>query len=210
MIEFELRDTEEARKQIAFADIVLINKCDTVREGYVDELKELLQNINPFASLFSGDRAGGYPLAEMVALTRADFNRLSPVRRGFSLSLNGLAQPPRRLFSGNRQHHHHDITSLSFVFDRPFDLLLFERRLFVFLHLEARDVYRVKGILWVSGTNHKVVMQSVVNLMELSPGEEWAAGENRKSRLVIIGKKLQSDRFRKMLEPCLDKSFAGD
>jgi len=207
MIEFELKDTEEARRQIAFSDILLISKCDAVRPGYVDELKILLQNINPFAAIFSGDSASGYPLDEISALTRADFNNRPPAKPGFSLSLGGSSKKTRRLLTGNHEHRHHDITSLSFVFDRPFDLLLFERKLFVFLNFQAKDIYRVKGILWVTDADYKVIIQSVVNLMGVSAGKDWGPDERKESRIVIIGKNLKAEGFEKMLKECLDSSF---
>lgn len=205
MIEFELKDTQEARKQIAFADIIVINKKDTVRPGYVEELENLLRNINPFASLFSGDQSSGYPLKEISGLMRADFDNKIPARPKFSLSSN-IAIRPQRLLSGNFEHRHHDITSLSFVFDQPFDLEEFEHRLFVFLNFQARDIYRVKGFLWASGADRKIIIQSVVNLMGISPGKAWEPDEKKESRIVIIGKNLQSQGFEKMLLHCLSRT----
>lgn len=206
LVEYQLKETEEARKQIAFSDIIVINKCDAVRAGYVEQLKILLQNINPFATLFSGDTSNGYPMEAICRLSRADFNYAPPSRQGFSMARKGMTTQPGRLFSGSHTHLHHDITSLSFLFNQPFDLALFERRLFVFLNFQASDIYRVKGILWVSDTPHKVVIQSVVNLMGVSLGNEWRAEEKKESRIVIIGKNLKVSGFEKMLHDCLDKA----
>ncbi len=203
LIESQLEETAEARKQISFADIIVINKCDTVREGYVYPLSETLKNINPYATIFSGQNDTGYPLVKINQLTRADFDEKAVNRPKFQWAGSPKFFKPGSLLVSHKEHHHHDITSLSFTFDQPFDIVSFEQRLFVFLNFQSAHIYRVKGLLWVQGTPHKVVVQSVVNRMAVSEGKLWEPGAPRISRIVFIGRNLRYEPFRKMLEQCL-------
>jgi len=204
LIRFELEETQEARKQIAFADIIVINKCDMVATENIGALEELLRNINPFATIFSGSKNTGYPLKEIMALNRADFDsRLATYPQQSSADQADKSTYDQKE-PAVKEHHHQGISSLSFVFERPFNLELFEHRLLMFLNFQAKDIYRVKGFVWVSGSNDKIIVQSVSNLLGITSGPEWPAEELRRSRIVFIGRDLKSKGLKDMLEQCLD------
>lgn len=211
-IDFQLEETEEARKQIVSADIILINKTDTVRKEHLFDLEELLRNINPFATILTGDKQSGYPLEKIMALTRDDFD-------GKMTTTVEPAQHHDHDHSHSHSHHHadathdefhhHSISSLSFVFDRPFNLDMFGHRLLVFLSLQAKNIYRVKGFIWANDEPQKVIVQSVAGALAITMGERWPSDEMPKSRLVFIGKDLTSKGLEKMLAQCLDKDFVS-
>jgi len=214
LIGMQLEHTSEARKQIAFADIILINKCDTADKAYLLMVKEILQNINPFARVFSGSRMSGYPIEKIMEINRSDFdNKLPEMEEKHHDTVTVRTEKHihhhkhEEHHHHDKEHHHHDISSMSFVFDRPFNLDLFEHRLLIFLNFQAQDIYRVKGFIHVAGDNQKKVVQSVSNLLAITPGTEWPIDEERKSRIVFIGKNLQSKGLRNMLAQCLDKSY---
>lgn len=207
-IDFQLEETEEARKQIVFADIILINKRDTVRKGHLSGLEELLRNINPFAAILSGDKESGYPLEKIMTLNRNDFD--GKVSTSGQSDKNGEVSSNIahiHMHTTHEEYHHHSISSLSFVFDRPFNLDLFGQRLLMFLNIQAKDIYRVKGFIWANEEPQKVIVQSVSNMLAITMGEKWPPEEMPKSRLVFIGKNLTSQGLKKMLAQCLDKDF---
>lgn len=212
LVKGQLEQTTEARKQIAFADIIIVNKCDTVDQGHLHAIEDLLKAINPFAAVFSGNKAAGYPLEQIMQLTRSDFDN------GFlpTVKASPVEQPvtEKHCHHHNHEHekihHHHDITSLSFVFDRPFNLELFEHRLLIFLNFQAKDIYRVKGYIWGREQKRKKIVQSVSNLLAVTEGEEWDTQEIPKSRIVFIGKDLTSKGLENMLVQCLDKSYVRE
>ncbi|SFK48843.1 GTPase, G3E family [Porphyromonadaceae bacterium KH3CP3RA] len=224
-IDFQLEETEEARKQIAFADIILINKGDTVRKGHLFELEELLRHINPFATILSGDKESGYPLEKIMAFNRDDFDGKIPPSGATGKDghdhpiLHPVAHADVEDHSHSHSHshpdthphheefHHHNISSLSFVFDRPFNLDRFGHRLMMFLNIQAKNIYRVKGFIWANDEPQKVIVQSVSNMLAITMGERWLPEEMPKSRLVFIGKDLASQGLEKMLAQCLDKDF---
>jgi len=199
LIRIQLRDTEEARKQIAFADIILINKTDMVDVGYLAELKILLQNISPYATIVHGNKNTGYPVPKLLSLYRGDFNAklLTPDRE--SEENNHIPE------KAHKEHHHHGISSLTFVFDEPFNLEIFYHRLLLLLNIQATDIYRIKGILWVKGEPEKMIVQSVGNILAITPGNHWNEDEPRKSKLVFIGRDLKSKGIGDFLGYCLAK-----
>lgn len=209
-IDFQLEETEEARKQIVFADIILINKGDTVRKEHLSELEGLLRNINPFATILTGDKESGYPLEKIMTLTRNDFDgkiTISDQPIHHHIPDHAHSHPHNHPHASHDEFHHHSISSLSFVFDRPFNLDSLGHRLLVFLNLQAKNIYRVKGFIWANEEPQKVIVQSVANMLSITMGEKWPPEKMPRSRLVFIGKNLTSQGLEKMLAQCLDKDF---
>ncbi|MFN6943618.1 MAG: CobW family GTP-binding protein [Cytophagaceae bacterium] len=191
LVEDQLKETDECAKQIAFSDVLLINKCDAVSPAYLEELKEILRKVNPDAEIFSGSKPN-YPLDEIFSV-----NRKKVLEQGGQHAHKDEVHQHRD-HHVHEHHHHGDITSLSFRFKEPFDIDMFYNRMFVFLQLQAKDVFRVKGVLY-AGDEYKYVFQSVGSNLSMERGVEWKEGEERLSRIVFIGKNLQPKGFEKML-----------
>ena len=190
LLEDQLRDTQEAIKQISFADVVIINKTDTVAADYLPKIQGILAGINPFAKIFVGNQ-NLYPIDEAFAIER---------------TTNEPPQSESTPISGHHHHHHHahgDIVSLSFRFDEAFDLDFLSNRLTAFLMFQAVGVYRVKGIFNVAGKSQKIVVQSVGRNLSIEGGAPWDDSQARVSRIVFIGKKLKAPGYEKMLRQCL-------
>jgi G3E family GTPase len=188
-IEQQLRETDEARNQISFSDILLITKTDMVDTAQLAQIENLLKGINPLAVVLSGYR-DHYPFTKIYEVTRgtvAEVKSPKPANRTFTL----------------QRHQHEDLVSLSFNINEPFDLQLLSHRLTVFLNFQAKDVYRVKGIFNIHDQAQKIIIQSVMNDLAVAAGDAWADEAERNSRIVFIGKNLNPDGFEKMLRQCL-------
>ncbi|HEY0245796.1 MAG TPA: GTP-binding protein [Mucilaginibacter sp.] len=189
-IEGQLQVTEEARKQISFSDIILITKTDLIEPEQLGNLKSLLKKINPLAEVLSGKK-DNYPFQEIFGFER---NMLPPItKRKFYLT--SAAQK-------HDAHRHHDLVSLSFNFSEPFNLRVLEHRLMVFLNFQAKDIYRVKGIIYADEQDKRIIVQSVATDTAISTGNKWKKNEVRNSRIVFIGKDLKPEGFEKMLRNC--------
>lgn len=201
LIENQLEDTREAPLQLSFSDIILVNKTDAVQEIYVAELMENLQGINPYALVMKGSKLH-YPLEEIWAFQRKN----TPVFRP-SFALSNKVKGPSVLVQPQHQHHFHsDIVSLSFRFEQAFNYHELYYRLTVFLKIQAKDIYRVKGIVHCEGHPKRLIIQSVGDFLSIDYGEPWGENEPRLSRMVFIGKMLRPDGFEKLLKDSLDKS----
>lgn len=180
-IAYELASTEEARKQISFSDILLISKTDLVSPEELAHIQDLLKEINPFAHILTGTKTH-FPHQEIMAYVRnkdVHYHETTPEK--------------------HHEHHHHSLTSLTFTFDQPFDLPKLQHTLMVFLAVQAKDVYRVKGIVYGFGEKEKYILQSVADYLAITTADAWKENEEKRSRIVFIGKNLQLKGFDKLL-----------
>ena len=71
------------------------------------------------------------------------------------------------------------------------------------LRVKGGDIYRMKGVLAVKGTNKRLVFQGVHMLFDAKFDREWAAGEARTNTLVFIGKNLDRTALTEAFKACL-------
>lgn len=201
-IQEQLKDTIEARLQITFSDILLINKTDLVSQAHVESLKRILKGINPFATVVIQEN-GFYPdlLKEIKPENKkGQVLQNQPKVFGFSMSTHFLDQPKNSLL---QTHRHTNIVTHSFVFHQPFNLDLLHQQLLIFLTFQAKDLYRLKSIVYGANKTKKVLIQSVGKRMSMEELGEWSHKEELHSQFVFIGKDIQANGLKKLLERCL-------
>ena len=93
----------------------------------------------------------------------------------------------------------------SFVFrsDRAFSPAKLEDFLGAIVNIYGPRMLRYKGVLFMKGTERKVIFQGVHQLMGSDLGPAWAADEVRNSKMVFIGLDLPKDIFFQGLDKCL-------
>lgn len=194
LVEDWLKETEEALRQIVMADVVLLNKVDTISQDYLSEILEHIQAINPHALVLSGEN-GRFPIEQIIQTKTADVE-------SFERRLKAIGSPqelivdPSSTVKGSR----HSVNTFTLVFDQPFVLDdYFSLQLHRLVNLYRDQVYRIKGILNVLDYPNRVIIQSVRTSCVVTDGTPWAQGEIRKSHLVFIGRGLKKDAFEKML-----------
>lgn len=186
LIENQLIETEEAIKQLAFSDIILLNKTANVSEIYLKEIKYKLLAINPFIKFFQ-EKGMIFPVKEIFE-----------TERDADLKIEDIG-----LRSNSHEHKHGKIKSLSFRFDNAFDDKKLQMRLFGYLVYEAKGLYRIKGILNAKNVNHRLILQSVGQNISISGGKAWQKDEKKESKIVFIGKDLDKLFFEELLSGCL-------
>lgn len=208
LIEDQLEETEEAIKQIAFSDILLINKTDTVSPEYILKLESILKTLNPFAKILTGSR-GDLPVNRIFDMERDDDFKSGRKTCSHGHKHDECHLPHEDEHVHHHDHHHHgDITSLSFRFTEAFDDKELHYRLMAFLVFQARGIYRIKGIISARDVNHRLIVQSVGQSLSISGGAPWKENEERTSRIVFIGKLLKPEGFEELLRSCLAKETA--
>ncbi|MBQ0131642.1 MAG: GTP-binding protein [Comamonas sp.] len=102
-------------------------------------------------------------------------------------------------------HHHHDDDVKSFVYraDKAFDPAKLEDFLGAIVNIYGPKMLRYKGVLFMKGTERKVIFQGVHQLMGSDLGPDWASDEKRQSKMVFIGIDLPQDILRQGLDQCL-------
>ena len=98
--------------------------------------------------------------------------------------------------------HDDDVTSVSFVPDTPLDLDKFEIWCGNLLRTHGQDILRSKGIIEFSGVDERYVFQGVHMLMDASPMGAWPDGKPRNSRMVFIGRNLETMNLMEVFEGC--------
>ncbi|HUJ01280.1 MAG TPA: GTP-binding protein [Usitatibacter sp.] len=184
----QLDEHDEARRQVGFADRILLSKTDLVDDAKVDELMKRLRAMNPRAP------------QKRVHMGEADIKELLDIR-GFNLNA-ALEVDPEFLES---DHHEHNDEVASFVWKdaRPLHMEKIETFLSLMVQNYGEDLLRYKGVLNVQGEPRRMIFQGVHMLMGGTPGKPWASGEPRESVMVFIGRKLPRRLFEEGLAYCI-------
>lgn len=208
LIEDQLKDHAEAIKQIAFSDIILLNKVEKVSAAYVMELQAVLKAINPFAEILVA--AGqDFQIRQLFARERfANFYsnpKVAATPKGiFSLSNTDADQRPLMASAtSHNRHEHSDIETILLKYKESMNAQELEHRMMVFLILQSANVYRIKGIIYSHEFESRLVLQTVGKSLSITVGETWLPDEIRESKIVIIGKELKLYGFDKMFRTCL-------
>lgn len=210
----QLDARQEARRQIGFADQIFISKTDLVDEASVADLTHRIKHMNPRAPQRKV-HFGEVPIAEVFDL------------RGFNLNAK-LDIDPDFLKADDHDHHHHhdhdhdhdhehgehcdhphhhahddDVKSFVFRSEKPFNPAKLEDFLGAIVQVYGPKMLRYKGVLYMKGSDKKVIFQGVHQLMGSDLGPAWAKGEKKTSKLVFIGVDLPREILEQGLEQCL-------
>jgi G3E family GTPase len=200
----QLDSRQEARRQVGFADRIFISKSELVDEATLDDLSHRLKHMNPRAAqqkVHFGDVA----IASVFDLKGFNLNAKLDIDPEF-LSSDAQAHDHEHGEHCDHPHHHqHDDDVKSFVFrsNRPFNAARLEDFLGSIVQVYGPRLLRYKGVLYMKGTERKVVFQGVHQMMGSDLGPAWGAGEKKGSKMVFIGLELPRDIFLQGLEQCL-------
>ncbi|MDG1473959.1 MAG: GTP-binding protein, partial [Porticoccaceae bacterium] len=104
----------------------------------------------------------------------------------------------------NAEHEHDDqVSSVAIELPGLFDLAKINAWMDVFLQIKGVDLYRMKGVVGLTGESRKFVFQGVHMMFGSEPGEPWG-DEVPVNRIVFIGKDLDENYIRRSLQRCLD------
>ncbi|MEM9985045.1 MAG: GTP-binding protein [Bacteroidota bacterium] len=203
-IETHLVETEEAKNQVAYSDVLLINKTDLVTPEYPEELAHKLRQKNPLASIVFGHK-GAFPPIELNP-ERSPLDDL--FKHTHDHHDHGEKEQQFPISKPHHHHHHHhteDIVSQTFHFDQPFNYQMLDHHLLVYLMFQSAGLYRMKGLVWLEGSDDRYVVQSVGKRLDIDKRDAWPVGEKRRSVMVFIGKNLQRKGLENLLNRCLSK-----
>eukprot|EP00252_Welwitschia_mirabilis_P014688 TRINITY_DN3239_c0_g1_i1.p1 TRINITY_DN3239_c0_g1~~TRINITY_DN3239_c0_g1_i1.p1 ORF type:complete len:372 (-),score=85.64 TRINITY_DN3239_c0_g1_i1:279-1394(-) len=175
--------------QIAFADVVLLNKVDLISkpmenpEGSrnLEDLKMAIQSINS--------------LAEIIYCVRCKVD-LDKVLHCKAYDLKHLEHLEMLLPKTGSQplnsYHDSEVKTLSIVEEGQVVIEKVNRWIesLIWEGMDHMDIYRCKGVLDVSDSDEVHILQAVRDLYEIAPGRKWKATEKRVNKIVLIGRRL--------------------
>ena len=171
-----LKDAAEAEGQIAFADVIVLNKTDLVTPAELAEVEGTIRRINALAPIHHAERCD-VALDRILDCGAFDLERI-------------VAIEPHFLHHHHHHHHNEDVTSLCLTADRALDPARFDRWIGTLLQEKGQDILRSKGILDLAGHDDRFVFQAVHMIRDGDFQRPWKQGEKRESRLVFIGRNL--------------------
>ena len=171
-----LKDSTEAREQVAFADVIVLNKTDLVNAEELAAVEHQIRSINGWAMVHRAERCG-------IALDKV------LERHAFDLSRILEFEPD--FLGGDHDHaHDEDVMSVSLRLAEPLHPDRFLYWLQAVLAAQGQDMLRTKGIVAFKDDPDRFVFQAVHMLSEGLHQRPWKDDEPRESRLVFIGRNL--------------------
>jgi G3E family GTPase len=202
-----LKDAPEAKNQIAFADVILINKIDLVSPAELSEVEARIRAINPYARLHKTERAK-IPLHEILERNAFDLDRILDLEPAF---LEGEEHDHEHGHDHDHDHHdgglkhYHDeeIQSISLKSGKPLDADKFFPWVEDLVQKEGPSILRCKGILSFKGDDERFVFQGVHMILDGDHQRPWNKDEKRESRIVFIGRDLPGKKITEGFESCI-------
>ncbi len=208
-----LKDAPEAKNQIAFADVILLNKTDLVTPEELRELEARIRGLNPYARLHRTERAK-IDISEVLGRNAFDLDRILTIEPDF---LEGEDHNHDHHHDhGDHAHgaHHHHGNGLKHYHDEDMqsvalrtDKALNPAKFFPWIQdLVAKDgpsILRCKGILSFKDDPERFVFQGVHMILDGDHQRPWRPDEVRDSRIVFIGRNLPEDKIRQGFESCI-------
>jgi G3E family GTPase len=217
----DLFNSQAAYNQIAYGDIILLNKTDLVDEADLDLLEVKIRDVKEGARILRTTKAQvALPLILSVGLFESDKYFGSDEPQGHDHDhhehhdhhdhdhhdhSNCDHDHGHCEHDHDHDHHHHHsdhlemdgFTSLSFESDQPFAIRKFQH----FLDNQLPDsIFRAKGILWFEESPKRHIFHLSGKRFSLDD-EEWKG--TPKTQLVLIGQNLDHDTLREQLNACL-------
>ncbi len=183
-----LKDAPEAKNQIAFADVIVLNKVDLVTAEELASVEAAIRAINPYAKLHRTERCA-LPIDQLLDRNAFDLDRILDIEPDF-------------LESGHHHHHSDEVRSMSFTIPGDVDPEKFMPWINDVSQAQGPNILRSKGILAFKGEPRRFVFQGVHMILDGDLQRDWKAGETRSSRLVFIGRDLNENELRQGFEAC--------
>jgi G3E family GTPase len=181
-------EAEEAQEQIAFADVILLNKTDLVSDAELTELEAKIRGMNAIAKVYRTQDAA------------VDMNDVLGVQ-AFDLTRALEIDPD---FLGEEAHEHDEtVGSVALVESGEINGQKLNSWLSKLLQTQGPDIFRMKGILNIQGEDQRFVFQGVHMLFDGRPDRQWKPDETRKNELVFIGRNLDAEQLKKDFQACL-------
>lgn len=216
-----LKDSREAEDQIAFADVVIINKTDLVTPEELAQIEDIVNAINPAARVYKTSRSG-VDLARVLDqgafnLERALENDPHFLEHGHDDHVCG---PDCDHDHHGHDHHHHDHDhdhhhhhgEMSAIHDITVQSVSLRggemnpERFFPWIQkitqTQGPNILRLKGIIAFKDDAERYVVQGVHMIIEGDHQRPWKDGEKHESRLVFIGRDLDRAKLEESFKAC--------
>jgi G3E family GTPase len=223
-----LKDAPEAEDQIAFADVVMLNKVDLVSAEELEKVRATVRKINPHAVIHTAERSQ-IALAEVLDRGSFDLDRILEDDPHF-LHNHEHGHPDHECGPscehdhghGHSHDHTHECgpdcdhddhkldasthdTTVKSISLRAGEMNhdLFFPWINKLTQMDGPDILRLKGIVAFAGDDDRFVVQGVHMIVEGDHQRPWRADEKRETRMVFIGRNLDREKIERTFNACV-------
>ena len=183
-----LEQSHEAQEQLAFADIILVNKSDLVSEEAMTHIGQLIRRLNPLARMH---------------ITTQCLIGLEEILNTNAFQLEAKLQVDPTFLEDLTHEHDAAVTSIVLRESKPVDMNRFMAWITPLLEEQGDAVFRTKGVFNAKGFNQRVVFQSVRMLTTMSRFTDWESDIKRGTEYVVIGRNLDRNALQVGLSACI-------
>ncbi|MEO1523584.1 MAG: GTP-binding protein [Cyanobacteria bacterium J06633_2] len=181
-------EADEVVEQIAFADVILLNKTDLVTEAELEELEQRVRGMNTLAKIH---RTRDTHIGMDALLGLEAFN------------VNNALQVNPELLNGVAPKHDKTVGSVTLVESGELDESKITAWFDDLMPNQGQDIFRMKGILNIAGEDNRFVFQGVHMMFDGCLDRPWKPDEPRKNELVFIGRNLEQMNLAESFRDCL-------
>jgi len=182
-----LKDAPEAKNQIAFADVILLNKVDLVTPQELDAVEARIRAINPYATIHRTERS---QVALDAVLNRGAFD------------LERVLELEPAFLEEDNHHHDEHMQSIAVTIPGEVDPEKFMPWVNELVQRDGPNILRSKGILAFKDEPKRFVFQGVHMILDGDLQRDWRPDEKRESKIVFIGRDLKRDEIRAGFMAC--------
>merc|ERR1712039_406034 len=171
----------EAVEQIAFADRILLNKCDLVDEDTLKEVESRIKKINTAVPI------------KRTTNSEVDMSFITGIR---AFSLDQILAKEDSFLDGSHDHQHDDrVSSVGIDVKGEVDQKKLNDWLGWLLKERGADIFRCKGVLAVKGAPQRYVFQAIHMIFSGTSQKAWEEGEEKFCKIIFIGKNLNREEL---------------
>lgn len=219
----------ESIQQVAMADVLVLSKTDLATPSQAARFRARLAALAPGAHIVTATQ-GLVPVSELFGHGAPDMGGPLPEAEAWvnapayvlsSLPLSSLARPLAPLTTGQTHglfglvpspgaslmaaiaptaRHDDRISSVSMVFDHPIHPMMLDIWMETLIAACGPDILRLKAVIWAEGFDTPFVIHGVQHIIDPPVRLARWTGEDRKSRIVIIGRDLPREALLDGLE----------
>jgi G3E family GTPase len=179
-------DSHEVQEQIAFADVIMINKCDLVGEEDLKLLESRIRSMNGSAKIHRTEHSA-LAMEHVMNIKAFDLDR-------------ALTIDPN-LLTDTAHEHDDSISSVGVEVSGKLDGDRMNRWMSKLLREKGQDIFRMKGILSIDGMDRQAIFHGVHMLLNTSMGESWG-NKDRATRVIFIGRNLDRNFLEEGIRSC--------
>lgn len=190
--EKHLNGDGHAREQVAYADVVILNKCDLVTPEKIETTLETLRSINGAANYLKCKNAE-IDLDKVLNVGGFNFNRIEHAVDGCMGAATGRRVCP--------EHAPHDILTVAVQTEENYTPNVLYAWLEEYVLRHSENIFRAKGVVSLGGMEERFIFQGVHNQFYAAMGNPWK-NEKRVTKMIFIGRGLQKEEILSGLAKC--------